>query len=114
MNKSKAAWFLVATAVLLVVSFAGSAFAGPATEAIQQTHEAVLLVLHDKELSRPERTAERQHELIRVIGQRFNYRAMGRHILGLQWPLLRDDERAEFIELFRLLLLKTYAHYLDG
>ena len=98
---------------LLLLSFPGSSFAGPALEAIQQTHGAVLRALQDPAWREPDTAAARQQELAQLMGQRFNYRAMARQILGPQWLLLRDEERAEFIQLFRLLLLKTYVHYLD-
>jgi phospholipid transport system substrate-binding protein len=98
---------------LFVLSFPGFSFAGPALEAIQHTHGAVLRALQDPAWSQPDTAAARQQELAQLMGQRFNYRAMARQILGPQWLLLREEERAEFIQLFRLLLLKTYVHYLD-
>ena len=47
------------------------------------------------------------------MGQRFGWSEMARHLLGLQWAVLEDDERAKFVHLFRLLLLQTYARHID-
>jgi phospholipid transport system substrate-binding protein len=101
----------VASFVLLVT--ASSAFAGPATEAIKQTHAKVLAVLHDKELKKPERAADRKEQLAMVIAERFSCTDMARHILAGQWSVLGEEKRYEFVQLFRQILLRTYIHHID-
>jgi phospholipid transport system substrate-binding protein len=98
---------------LLLVTFATSAIAGPATDAIKRTHESVLGVLHDEELKKPERAADRKEQLAMVIAERFSCTDMARHVLGQQWDLLGPDERVDFVQVFRLLLLKNYAAQID-
>jgi phospholipid transport system substrate-binding protein len=47
------------------------------------------------------------------MAQRFGGREMAQHLLGPQWNALDEDQRAEFVRLFRLLLLKNYANQID-
>ena len=101
----------VATFVLLVT--ATSAFAGPATETIQLTHATILKVLHDEELKKPERAADRKKQLAVIINQRFSCPDMARHILGEQWTMLEQERRDNFVQLFGLILLKTYLHHIE-
>ena len=100
------AFFVVATSSL-------SAFAGPASESIKQTHAAVLQVLHDPDLQDPARAGEREQQLTLIMAQRFGCREMAQHLLGPQWNALDEDQRAEFVRLFRVLLLKNYANQID-
>jgi phospholipid transport system substrate-binding protein len=69
-------------------------------------------VLHDNELKKPERAAGRREQLAMVIAERFSCTDMARHVLGHQWTLLGQEERDDFVHLFRLLLLKTYAYHI--
>jgi phospholipid transport system substrate-binding protein len=101
----------VASIVLLIT--ASSAFAGPATEAIKRTHAKVLEVLHDKEMKKPERAADRKEQLAMVIAERFSCTDMARQILAGQWSVLGEDKRDDFIQLFRHILLRTYIHHID-
>ena len=100
------AFFVVATSSL-------SAFASPASESLKQTHAAVLQVLHDPDLQDPARAGERQQQLSLIMAQRFGCHEMAQHLLGPQWNVLDDDQGGEFVRLFRLLLLKTYANQID-
>lgn len=98
---------------VVVITCGGSVFAGPASESIKQTHEEVLQVLHDQDLKDPVRSAERQQQLAVLIAQRFSCREMARHLLGQHWNPLEEEERAEFVRLFLLILVKSYADYID-
>ncbi len=100
------AFFIVATSSL-------SAVAGPASDSLKQTHAAVLQVLHDQDVQGPARAGERQQQLGVIMAQRFGCREMAQHLLGPQWNALDEDQRAEFVRLFRLLLLKNYANQID-
>jgi phospholipid transport system substrate-binding protein len=101
----------VVTFVLLVT--ATSAFAGPATETIKLTHATILQVLYDEELKKPERAADRKKQLAVIIHQRFSCTDMARHILGEQWTLLEQERRDSFVQLFELILLRTYLHHIE-
>jgi phospholipid transport system substrate-binding protein len=90
-----------------------SAFAGPASESIKQTHAAVLQVLQDQDLQDPARAGERQQQLTLIMAQRFGCREMAQHLLGPHWSALVEGQRAEFVRLFRLLLVKNYTEQID-
>jgi phospholipid transport system substrate-binding protein len=97
----------------VVLVTASSAFAGPPTEAIKRTHAKVLEVLHDKELKKPERAADRKEQLAMVIAERFSCTDMARHILAGQWSVLGEEKRYDFVLLFQQIILGTYMHHID-
>ncbi len=84
------------------------------TEAIRSTSTEVIRLLHDEELQKPARNAERLRLLEKVVGNRFSYDEMSKRALGQQWNQLTDKEKKEFVTLFRTLLVKTYANKIDG
>ena len=97
----------------IVLTSSVSALAGSATDAIKQTHEEVLRILHDQQLKDPMRDLERQQQLALHIAQRFGCREMSRHLLGQHWNPLEEKEREEFVRLFLLILVKSYADYIE-
>ena len=102
----------VATCVVFA-AFTEPASAGPATDAIKQTHERVLDILRDEEVRTPERATERREQLAGIMAERFSCTEMARHVLGPQWTVLEQEDRQEFVRLFRLLLLKTYVQHIE-
>jgi phospholipid transport system substrate-binding protein len=88
--------------------------AGSATEAIRHTSEAVIRVLNDEALKKPGRAEERRRQLVQIIGERFSYEEMSKRTLGSQWNRLSDQERQEFVNLFKGLLAKTYVDKIEG
>ncbi|HJU04261.1 MAG TPA: ABC transporter substrate-binding protein [Nitrospiraceae bacterium] len=64
-------------------------------------------------MKKPERSADRKELLALVIAKGFSCTEMARHVLGAQWTALDQGERTEFVQLFRLILLKTYLHHID-
>lgn len=84
------------------------------TEAIKSTSLEVIRLLHDEELQKPGRYGERLRLLEKVVGNRFSYDEMSKRALGQQWNQLTDEEKKEFVTLFRTLLVKTYANKIDG
>lgn len=100
-------------AVFLIILFSSApTFAGPASDGIKQTHDEIIRVLHDKDPQSPARAADRRQQLTLLIDERFSCREMARHILGQHWNLLGNKERAQFVRLFQLYLIKSYTHYM--
>ncbi len=91
-----------------------SAWAGGATDAVKSTIDEVLRILRDKDLKKPERAEERRHLLEKVIGDRFNYEEMSKRSLGAPWHQLSEQERQEFVQLFRTLLTNSYADKIES
>jgi phospholipid transport system substrate-binding protein len=107
--------------VLPLVVFAGllalltpAEASGTATEALRGTIDDVLRILQNKDLKKPEKREERRKSLEQVIGARFNYEEMSKRSLSAQWTKLSDDERKEFVDLFRALLINTYADKIEN
>jgi len=101
-------------AVIMLVGGASADPGGAATEAVRSTINEVIRVLKDAELKKPGRAEERRRLLEKVIGDRFNYEEMSRRALGAQWNKLSDQERQEFVDLFKGLLSGTYADKIEG
>jgi phospholipid transport system substrate-binding protein len=87
---------------------------GPATEAMKGTIDEVLRVLQDKDLKKPERHEERRKTLEKVVAARFSYEEMAKRSLAAQWTKLSEDERKEFVDLFKGLLTRTYADKVES
>ena len=105
---------LALAAAMVVVASAGVEAGGSALEVIQSASSAVIRVLEDAQLKGPERSAERQRRLEKVIGDRFDFSEMAKRSLGGQWRTLTEAERREFVELFRRLLSNTYLAKIEG
>ena len=105
-------WVMAGLMATLVVA---EARAESATAAMQKTLDRVLVVLGDPSLQAPERAGERLAAMERLIGERFDYKEMGKRTLGRgQWEMLDAAQRKEFVSLFRRFLSKTYAGNLDN
>jgi phospholipid transport system substrate-binding protein len=103
---------LVAVTAVLTASLAAAG--GAATEAMKGTIDQVIRILQDKELKKPERREERRQTLEKVVAERFSYEEMAKRALAAQWKALKDEERKEFVELFKALLTRTYADKIES
>lgn len=102
------------TVILLVGGVRPAAAAGAATDAVKSTIDQVIRILEDKELKKPDRLAERRRLLEQVIGERFSYDEMAKRSLAAEWKKLSEEQRKEFVDLFRTLLSRTYADKIEG
>jgi len=105
---------LTLATIMVVAAAAWVEAGGSPTEVIQGTSSEVIRVLEDAQLKGPERSAERQRRLEKVIGDRFDFSEMAKRSLGGQWRTLTEAERREFVELFRRLLSNTYLAKIEG
>ena len=93
----------------------GPVAAGPtATEAIKGTIDEVVRILQDKDLQKESRHDERRQKLEKVIWERFDYDEMSKRSLGAQWNKLNDEQKKEFVELFKSMLSRTYADKIES
>ncbi len=88
--------------------------AGPATDAVKGTVDEVIRILQDKEMKKPDRLEERRQLLEKVVGDRFDYDEMAKRTLTVQWTKLNKDEQKEFVDLFKRMLVNTYAGKIEG
>ncbi|MDK2742443.1 MAG: ABC transporter substrate-binding protein [Nitrospira sp. BO4] len=103
--------------VLVVVAAVGlgvvPGYAGAPTDSMKVTIDEVLHIVREKELKQPEKADERRHLLEKVVGARFDYTEMSRRALGAPWNQLTDQQKQEFVDLFRTLLTNSYADKIE-
>ena len=122
MKASKAMWsaywngrlwaFVLVTLIVIGVT-AGSGYAGVPTDAMKSTIDEVLRIVRDKELKQSDKTDERRKSLEKVVAARFDYTEMSRRALGAPWNQLTDQQKEEFVDLFRTLLTTSYAEKIE-
>ena len=88
-------------------------YAGAPTDTMKTTIDEVLRIVRDNELKQPNKADERRQMLERVVGVRFDYQEMSRRALGAPWNTLSDQEKQEFVDLFRTLLTNSYADKIE-
>lgn len=90
------------------------AVAGEPTEQMRSTIEAVINILKDQDLKRPENAEKRRELISRIIQERFNFYEMGRRSLALHWRKRSPEEREEFVFLFSKLLERSYMKRIEA
>ena len=98
---------LMASLAMGSVSFAGSEITGK----LKSTIEKVIAIVKDENLRNDKQG--RRAALRKTIDERFDYRQMVMRSLAKNWDLRSDQERQEFIELFKSLLENSYANKLE-
>lgn len=106
-------WTLGLMTMIVIGLTAVSGYAGVPTDAMKSTIDEVLRIVRDKELKQPERTDERRKLLEKVVSARFDYTEMSRRALGAPWNPLTDQQKQEFVDLFRTLLTNSYADKIE-
>lgn len=99
--------------VALWLVTAGEARESP-THTVRTTVNQVIRILDDPTMKQSARLSQRRQLLEDVIGARFNYEEMSKRTLTTQWKLLKPQERAEFVKLFRSFLSDRYADKIEG
>lgn len=112
-RKSASSWLMVLTMVVCMVMTAVPGYAGPPTDSMKTTIDEVLRIVREKELKQPEKAEERRHLLEKVVAARFDYTEMSRRALGAPWNQLTDQQKQEFVDLFRTLLINSYADKIE-
>jgi phospholipid transport system substrate-binding protein len=103
---------LMAAGLALLVS--APVFAQGPTDSLRTTSQKVLQVLHDEDLQKPERAEERRQQLVSVVGERLSYEEMSKRSLGDQWANMSTAQRQEFVDLFQMVLAKSYVSKIEG
>ncbi len=90
-----------------------TACAGDATDQIRETADAVIAVLNNKELKKPENKLKRRKQLREIVDKRFDFAEMAKRSLGLAWNKRTPEEKKEFVSLFSDLLEDTYIRKIE-
>ena len=93
---------------------AGEENAESPTEAVRATLTEVFRILEDPELKNPAQASRRRHMLEDTIARRFDYREMSKRALASHWSRLTDEERTEFVNVFKGFLSDRYAGKIEG
>ncbi len=113
-GRQKISSVAIAVAIAVCLGLTGvPAYAGAPTEAMKTTIDEVLKIIAEKELKQPAKSEERRQQLERVVSARFDYQEMSRRALGAPWNDLSDQQKQEFVSLFRTLLTNSYADKIE-
>ncbi|MBI3024236.1 MAG: ABC transporter substrate-binding protein [Candidatus Tectomicrobia bacterium] len=97
---------LLLAAALLVL--AAAAWAGEPTLQLKSAVDKVLTVLRNPELRKKENKEERRKKIREVVESEFDFAAMARSALAVHWEKRSPAERKEFVQLFSILIERTY------
>ena len=108
--------FLMFVVVIgLVINLTAGSISEAASEITSQlknTIDKVIDIVTDEKLKN--NSESRRVALRKTIDQRFNYSQMVRRSLAKNWEPRSDQERREFIKLFKVLLENSYASKLES
>ncbi|NJL16980.1 MAG: ABC transporter substrate-binding protein [Nitrospira sp.] len=107
-------WGAIAFLATVVVGLSAvPGYAGAPTEAMKTTIDEVLRIVRDQDLKQKTKADERRHQLETIVSARFDYEEMSRRALGAPWNQLTDQQKQEFVDLFRTLLTNSYADKIE-
>jgi MlaC protein len=93
-HHARATWTLI---LLLTLSSAHSAWAGPPTDQLREGIDRVVKTVRDPELRGEEKTNERRAEISKVADEIFDFTETAKRALGQHWVQRTPAERAEFV-----------------
>lgn len=105
--------FLLLFCLSLILLRPCAAQAGEATNQVKQTVDAVLDVLNNKELKKPQNKELKEKKIRDIVNQRFDFEEMAKRSLALNWNKRTPEERKEFVALFSDLLENTYIKKIE-
>ena len=104
-------FFVIGLSVNLMV--ASVSFAGTdATSQLKSTIDKVIKIAKDEGLK--SNKGDRRMAMQKAIDERFSYSQMVRRSLGKTWDSLSDQEKQNFVKLFKGLLENSYASKLES
>ncbi len=114
MKKSKLSLaFVTLIAGLTLTCFNISANAGEPTDQVRGTVDAVMKILNDKELKKPEKEKERRSSIRQTVINRFDFEEMAKRSLAAHWKDRTPAEQKEFVSLYSDLLENTYIKKIE-
>ena len=101
---------LVGVLFLQPVSAAEKASPDVAKEFIQRLGDQAVKLLADKELP----LAQREAKIRELLRGNFDFKTIGRFVLGKSWRRATSEQRADYLTLFSEFVLRTYARRIGG
>ena len=113
MKRQRFYMHLVVVGLMIYLSIASVCFADSEIKnQLKGTIDKVIEIVKDETLKNDE--PARREALRKAIDERFNYRQMVMRSLAKNWDARSDQERQEFIALFKSLLENSYATKLEA
>ena len=109
-------WGLMMTSVALVcgAAFVPERAQASVTDEVKKTVDAVIGIVSDKELKKPQNEKKRRRELKAAVGTIFDYAEMAQRSMGRHWKDRSPAEKKEFVQLFETLLENSYAGKIES
>ena len=113
MKRQRFYMHLVVVGLMIYLSIVSACFAdSEITNQLKGTVDKVIEIVKDETLKNDHQA--RRAALRKTIDERFNYRQMVMRSLAKNWDARSDQERREFIALFKSLLENSYANKLEA
>jgi len=113
MKRQRFYMHLVVVGLMIYLSIVSACFAdSEITNQLKGTVDKVIEIVKDETLKNDQQA--RREALRKTIDERFNYRQMVMRSLAKNWDARSDQERQEFIVLFKSLLENSYANKLEA
>ena len=113
MKRQRFYMHLVVVGLMIYLSIASVCFADSKIKSqLKGTIDKVIEIVKDETLKNDQQA--RRAALRKTIDERFNYRQMVMRSLAKNWDARSDQERREFIALFKSLLENSYANKLEA
>lgn len=81
---------------------------------INTTTDRIIEILKDKEMMKPQKTAERRKAIRKVVSEVFDFEEMAKRSLSVHWQKRSPQERKEFVSLFSDLLERSYIKKIES
>jgi phospholipid transport system substrate-binding protein len=105
--------FVILMAGISLVCYPLPAAAGEPTDQVRETVDAVVKILNDKELKKPEKEKERRARIRQTIVKRFDFEEMAKRSLAAHWKDRTPAEQKEFVALYSDLLENSYVRKIE-
>ena len=113
MKRQRFYMHLVVVGLMIYLSMVSVCFADSDIQSqLKSTIDKVIKIVKDEALKNDQQA--RRAALRKTIDERFNYRQMVMRSLAKNWDARSDQERREFIALFKSLLENSYANKLEA
>lgn len=89
------------------------ATAGEPTIQVKETVDEVVKILNNKELTKPDKQAERRSKIRETVNKRFDFEEMAKRSLAIHWKKRTPQEQREFTSVFSDLLEDTYIKKIE-
>ena len=115
MNIKKSVLVTIVSILTVLLSAVGVVHAAPKPmDQLRETIDAIVTILKNEDLKKPQNQKERRTEISSIISQRFDFEEMAKRSLALNWRDRSPQEQSEFVGIFSTLLQQSYIGKIEG